>query len=67
MTRTQVLREIRRMGFEEAGGGWQERRRGGALSGQGRSPFRFGRGRGRIASPTTAMSTSPAMARNARA
>ena len=26
MTRTQVLQEIRRMRFEEAYGGWQERR-----------------------------------------
>lgn len=26
MTRAQVLRELRRMGFEEACGGWQERR-----------------------------------------
>ena len=26
MTRTQVLQEIRRMRFEEACGGWQERR-----------------------------------------
>ena len=26
MTRTQVLQEIRRTGFEEAYGGWQERR-----------------------------------------
>ena len=26
MTRTQVLQELRRMRFEEAYGGWQERR-----------------------------------------
>ena len=31
MTRTQVLQEIRRMRFEEAYGGWQERRRRPAL------------------------------------